>query len=63
MDLTTRLAARLTHELVTLRGTQNSLTLNLGRLFLQAASYQARPCSSRSPPTSTFPWRVAHDRC
>ena len=40
MDLTTRLAARLTHELVKLRGTQDSFTLDVEDVFLQAASYE-----------------------
>lgn len=40
MDLTTRLAAALTHRLRLLRGTQESFTTNLGGVFYQAASYE-----------------------
>lgn len=40
MDLTARLAARLTHELVKLRGTQGAFTLDVGDVFLQAGSYE-----------------------
>lgn len=40
MDITTRLAARLTHQLVKLRGTQKSFIIDLEEVFLQAASYE-----------------------
>lgn len=40
MDLTTRLAASLTHRLRILRGTQDSFTVDLGDVFYQAASYE-----------------------
>lgn len=40
MELTTRLAARLTHRLRVLRGTQESFTLSFGDVFVQAASYE-----------------------
>lgn len=40
MDLTTRLAASLTHRLRKLRGTQESFTVELGGVFYQAASYE-----------------------
>ena len=40
MDLTTRLAASLTHRLRKLRGTQDSFTVELGDVSCQAASYE-----------------------
>lgn len=40
MELTTRLAARLTHRLRVLRGTQGSFTLSFGDVFVQAASFE-----------------------
>ncbi len=39
MELTTRLAASLTHKLRTLRGTRGSFTLSFGEVFVQAASF------------------------
>lgn len=40
MELTTRLAARLTHKLRTLPGTHESFTLTFGDVFVQAASFE-----------------------
>lgn len=40
MNLQTQLAASLTRLLVNLRGTRESFTINLGDVFVQAASYE-----------------------
>jgi len=40
MDMTDRLAARLTHRLRHLRATQESFTIDLGDVYVQAASYE-----------------------
>lgn len=40
MDATTRLAAALAHRLRLLRGTRESITVDLGDVFYQAASYE-----------------------
>ena len=55
MELTTRLAARLTHRPRVLRGTQESFTLSFGDVFVQAAPTRATPSWSRSVTSSCPP--------